>query len=346
MIRGPVLPQVRASLWSLVKPRLETIESGLSLVLEGFDCSEGQLGVIEGLARDAMGAPVAVMLAVDGDSLLPARVLAAGNFLQRVGDGLMRAVPEAHLRPGRRGRLIVVGTEASAALLAQVCRLPIGGLHVCSLEPFRLAGSERFAVRWLPVAASVDLAGVSDASLTQPAAEPAVQVEDVFEVSAERSDLWQTLCELCERIDPAVQVHGDRFLRRVLWSGQLLGEVRIVEGELLASAVTGVVRELRDKRDVRLFGDQLLRAFARLSGLAEQQAAWSSERRSTPATQSPPPAAQSQPTRHSTNGKESNRTGSLRSTLAAAKLSPEEYSALGDPALSAGERVGGVRSPN
>ena len=149
MIRGPVLPQLRDSLWSLVSRRLDAIERGLTLVVEGLDCSGGQLGQVDGLARDAMGGPVLVLLAVDGDALLSARVLSACEFLTRVGDSLVTAVPEANFCSGIGGRVLLVGTEASAASLELLRRLPLPAFQVCRLEPFRLAGTERFAVRWL-----------------------------------------------------------------------------------------------------------------------------------------------------------------------------------------------------
>ena len=38
MIRGPVLPKMRDSLWELVSARLDQIESGLTLVLESLEC--------------------------------------------------------------------------------------------------------------------------------------------------------------------------------------------------------------------------------------------------------------------------------------------------------------------
>src|SRR5687768_16439437 len=80
MIRGPVLPQSRDSLWALVANHLDSIESGLVLAMKDLDCSDGQLGPIEGLARDANGAPVLVLLAVENDALLSARVLRAIEF--------------------------------------------------------------------------------------------------------------------------------------------------------------------------------------------------------------------------------------------------------------------------
>ena len=333
MIRGPVLPQLRASLWPLVKQRLDVIEAGLTAVLEGLDCADGQLGVVEGLARDAAGGPVLVLLAVDGDALLPARVLAAAHFLRRVGDGLARAIPEGSFCPGTAGRLLVVGTDAAAGLLEQVRRLPVDALQVCSLESFRIAGSERFAVRWLPAA------GLSSRDLAvAPSAAAHVVEQPEFVVPPERAPLWQSLAETCRRIDPEVRLHGDRYSRQITWSGQLLGDVRVVDGDLLARAATGVARELRDARDVRVIADQLLRAYARHAGLDRPPPppAFAVGRTARPGGNEGAFAA-----RHAA-GARAAVGGSLRSTLAAAKLSPEEYSALGVPASSAGQAAEGT----
>ena len=158
MIRGPVLPQGRERLWALVAQRLAVIETGLELVSETLDCSGDRHGAIEGLCRDASGAPVLVALAVDGDAMLLPRILAAAEFLDRVGVGFAAAVPEGTFCPDARPRLLVVGTEASTDAMRTLLRVGLPELEACRLEPFRLAGSERFAVRWLdarPVRASI-----------------------------------------------------------------------------------------------------------------------------------------------------------------------------------------------
>ncbi|MCK5945000.1 MAG: hypothetical protein KAI24_23635 [Planctomycetes bacterium] len=354
MIRGPVLPQMRDSLWTLVSSRLDRIESGLRLVLESLDCSNGELGPVEGLARDSMGGPVLVLLAVDGDSLLPARALAAGQFLQRVGDALAGAVPEANFSPGVTGRLLLVGTESAAATIERVCALPIPGLQACTLEPFRVAGTERFAVRWI---AAADGAVVAPRVGSEPVASPPPDAAaPEFIVPAGRTAIWAELSDICQRIDPAVTVHGDRYSRRIVWNGFPLGEVRTVGSALVASAATGVVRELRDARDVRRFGDQMLRAFARHAGLefgapdGANGTERDHDRRAADAAADRTAAARhAVGERHEVADREAFVDAapngvveeSLRSSLAASRLSPEEYSALGDPASLAGSSAEG-----
>ena len=315
MIRGPVLPQAREALWSLVSGRLGQIERGLSLVLEGFECSGGQFGLIEGLARDAAAVPVLVLLAADGDALLVPRLLAAVDFLGRVGGGLADAVPEAQFAHGVSGRLLVVGTDASQAALAQLQRLPLAGVTLCRLEPFRIAGSERFAVRYL---------GEAAASPEGAADVPAFAVTDEVEA------VWRQCRESCLRIDSGVRIDGDRHWRRISWRGRQLGEVRQVDGGLRAAA-EGFDRVLFGPSDVRAFVDHLLRSQIALAGLVRTDGG-SAAGDGEGATRSASP-----PRSIARRGGES-----LRATVAAAALSTEEYSALGGPALAAGGETGGA----
>lgn len=350
MIRGPVLPQQPNTLWSLVATRLGSIEAGLTLVLESFDCSDGELGTIEGLARDASGGGVLVILAVGGDALLQARVLSAGRFLERVGDGLIRSVPEANFCPGVAGRVLVVGSESAADAMRQVCMLPISGLHACMLEPFRVAESERFAVRWLATQAGTAVASPSGNELAMSQRlkstvdEVALQATD-FVVPPACAELWDKLQSISEKIDRAVVVYGDRFSRSFTWNGCLLGEVRVISGSLIATSAAGDHRDLHDMRDVCRFGDQLLRAFvqhAKLDlGTGLSTKANPSNGRSDAPTGGENDRFSS--ARHAGVGdrNDSSNGETLRDSMAASVLSPEEYSALGDSASVAGSASGG-----
>lgn len=325
MIRAPVLPHSREALWALVAVRLEVVERGLVLVAEGVDCSDGHYGAVEGLARDASGAPVLVLVAVDNDPLLPARVVAACEFLVRVGDSLVNAVPEANFCGGRSGRVFVVGGAAAAASMDLMRRLALPGLQICRLESFRIGGAERLAVRWLTAGPA--------ASVSAPATvEPAVE----FDVPPGQRGEWETIRSVCERIDPTVRIDGDRFLRRVTWHGRLLGEVVTSEGELRALDHEGGEHDLRGCGGVRRFADTLLRRYAEVAGLQIGGAG--------PATTAP--------TRTRAPGAVANGRGSrgpqgesLRDALNASRVSQEEFSALGalpvDPPIPDGtEKIG------
>ena len=338
MIRGPVLPTMRDSLWSLVSTRLDRLESGLTLALESFECGDAALGSVEGLARDAMGGPVLVMLAVEGDTLLASRALAASQFLQRVGASMAQAVPEASLADGVAGRLVVVGTEGSAALVEQVVALKLHGVMACTLEPFRVAGSERFAVRWMSDRAPVAVDGTCS--------QEAVTVRDDFVVPDGRRDLWSELRQLSVSIDPAVKFGGDRFSRQVVWNGHLLGTVRTAQGGLVGDAATGVVIDLHDSRDVRRFGDQMLRTFATCAGLGVEPDADDRATQARSATSGSTPSGRlntdpEAPSRlAATDGDADGEdvVASLRSSIAAAGLSAQERDPRADPAARAGSR--------
>ena len=354
MIRGPVLPQLRDSLWSLVSSRLDRIETGLTLVLESLDCSDGELGTVEGLARDSAGGAVLVMLAVDGDALLPARALSAGQFLSRVGDALVDAVPEANFCPGVPSRVLVVGIESAAAAIQQVCTLPIAGLHACTLAPFRVAGQERFAVRWLVASPRINDVAVERQAVEGVAVEAANPSGSLqrpeFVVPPQCTELWQAVLSICERIDSAVIVTGDRYSRSISWNGNLLGNVRAVNGVLVASFADGNTRDLGDLRDVRRFGDQLLRAYVRhaelgidlgKSGSGKGQPA-NGNQESNRLAASADSSGRIAATRHAAGERWGSPSDeSLSSSLAAAQLSPEEHSALGDPASVAGPIIDG-----
>ncbi len=316
MIRGPVLPKVRDSLWALLAPRLAQLESGLTLVHEPLECGDAALGVVDGLARDAIGGPVAVMLALEGDTLLPARALAADRFLHRVGAALAQAVPEANFAHGVPGRVLVVGTEASAGLIDEVCALPLQSLMACTLEPFRVDGVERFAVRWVH--------GGSDATDTAEAAASQGGAAG-FVAPAGREALWEEVQRLSARIDPAVEFCGDRFSRKILWNGYLLGELRTTDGALIARAATGLVLGIHDARDVRRFGDQMLRAFARhakLTSSEQQRAGGRSARHEEPREPAPIARDRDSSAAQSAEGR--------RASSEASRLSPDEHAARGD----------------
>lgn len=318
MMRGPVLPQSREALWSLVVGRLETIERGLTLQFEGFDCSDGQFGLVDGLARDAAGAPVLVLLATEGDALLIARAFAAADFLHRVGESLASAIPEAAFCPGAAGRVLVIAVERCAAVCDVLMRQAIAGVQVCRLEPFRVAGSERFAVRWL-------------ASPVGERAEAAVA--QAFVVPAEVQPLWTQLHDLCLRIDAGVKIDGDRYRRRITWNGQPLAEVMLVAGVLHGSC-GGASVVLGAAADVRSFFDGILRAYARAAGLSILR---------------PTDTADAAPERDAATRRAANGSGpmrgvgdSLRAVAASARLTPEEYSALGGPTSAVGGEVDGA----
>ena len=334
------MPQSRDALWSFVSGRLHAIQPGLTLVFDGFDCADGELGAIEGLARDADGAPVLVLLARDGDPLLAQRALAAAAFLERVGDGLALAIPEGGFRGGLTGRALVVAVAGAAAAVRPLVRQASASLQVCALEPFRVAGKERFAVRWLhdgaratatapnaaepittelgaaaPIAAASTAAAstVAELGAAAPAAGP---------TPAHVQALWSRLEELCLRIDQGIRIDAADDRRRITWNGQTLAEVRADADALRGTLPDGSECALSAPADVGAFSNRLLRGYSRLAGLvfAKRSAAGGDEDAA---------ALRAPATRTGLDG--------LRAAAAAARLTPEEHSALGAPTSAVGD---------
>lgn len=305
MIRRSVLPDSRDRLWPVFAARLDAIEHGLTLVLEGLDCSSGQHGVADGLARDGAGAPVLVLVATPGDSLLLPRVVSAAEFLGRVGDALVTAVPEGNFCRGTLARVLVVGTDAATTALHALVALGLPRVEVCRLEPFRLAGTERFAITWLTgdgaaAVRSGEVAGSrAHAAGEEAAGEPRSSTAPVegerFEASlrADQRALWQVLVKICERLDDGVCIERDGLLRRITWQGRLLGRVASLDGTLRATAADGTEHTILSKGDVRAFADRLMRRYAELAGLcaAADTASTSAAARSSSAGSSSPGAS-------------------------------------------------------
>lgn len=340
MMRGPVLPQSRDALWALVSGRLDVIERGLTVVFEGFDCADGHLGGIEGLARDAEGAPVLVVLARPDDPLLVPRALDAVSFLARVGDALAAAIPEAGFGSGVAGRVLVVAADGTASLCEPLLRHASARLQICALEPFRVAGSERFAVRWLadarraapavePIAVPVAAAPIAASSAV---AAPAPVLAAVAAPSqAQVQALWANLKELCLRIDQGIRIDDDSERRRISWNGQHLAEVRETGGALHGVLSDGSSCALAAPADVGAFSNRVLRSYSQLAGIVIQKRAAATPSRDNdtyPAASRLAATGLGKPPRASAEG--------LRAAAAAARLSPEEHSALGGLASSAG----------
>lgn len=304
MIRGPVLPQSRESLWALVSNRLDVIERGLSLVAENFDCS-GHFGSIEALARDAVGSPVLVILATADDPGNAARTLDAIDFLERAGAGLSTAIPEAQFDPNASARVVVIAVHGAIAALTPLLRREMPRLQVCRLEAFRLAGSERFAVLW---------------QSGRP--EHGSPVGSSFACPSTLEPTWRALHDVCLRIDPAVSIDGDRYRRQIRWRGRLLGEVVVKDGALHTTSADGQAGVLAATSDLRQFSDRLLRSFVQVAGLTLSRAEDASATRA--------PNIDAVPRHASDRSGNARLPGdSLRSVAATSRVSPEEFSALG-----------------
>jgi hypothetical protein len=297
MISGPAHPLTRDGIWHLLRERTDLFERGLRIVVEDLDFT-GASGVGDGLARDAAGAPVLVFVAADGDHTLLPRVLTGHAFVVRNGAALARALPEAEVRFSTQVRVFVIGPEFSQATVEALQRLGIDDLEILVVETFRLGGQERFVVR-------------SQIPGRQPR-----RADGALPTAV--GPTFDALADLLQKIDPAIRVDGDRFSRRFHVHGRLLCDFWCSEDRILAALPGTTVRCLEDGADVRRFGDAVMRRY--LDILAERDS-------SVPSRSADPGVTPTQPA-----GSEVGRGSMLehlRVNLAAARLSREEYSALG-----------------
>jgi len=302
MIRGPVQPMTRDGLMQLLRERADLLEHGLRIVSEAIDCSRGVLGPIDALARDAGGAPVLLFVAEPHDEVLVPRVLAAHRFVERNGASLARAMPEVDVRFGQPFRCFVVGADLDSDLIEAMSRLRLPNLEIYELELFLVGAQERCVVR----------------SRT-PAIGPVPTLDAA--VPAVARTIWDAIVSLVTRIDPAIHLDGDRFSRRATYRGRVLCEFWCVDDHVFASLPGTTPRLMQDGDDLRQFGDQAMRRFLAL--LSERDALVGSMLARSELGAGTSTAAAGRDLSLAT----------LRASLSASRLSREEYSALGEPAM-------------
>jgi hypothetical protein len=176
--------------------------------------------------------------------------------------------------------------------------------------------------------------GVAAESTTTDTATPAASPNE-FAAPPAFASLWQSLRDVSQRIDADVRIDGDRFRRRITWHGHFLAEVVVVAGNLIGTSGDGRSITLATALDLRTFSDRILRAYAQRAGLAIE--------RPDPATAIEADDKDTAP-RHAVHGRNGGaaRSDSLRSVAAAARLSPDEYSALGSPTSAVGGEAEGA----
>jgi hypothetical protein len=277
------------------------------LVAEALEC--GVHGHVDALARDALGAPVLVVVANAADPAFVGRAIDAADFLARVGRRMGTVVPEGEFSSGG-GRVFAIGGSESVAHLELLARLPVAALWVGRLERFRLGGSERLVVDWLSRGGERAL----------PEGVPVGAAEDLV-VAPGQEPVWQSLRSSLLKIDPGLRVDGDRFLARITVLGRRLGEVECDEAGLVASAGDGQRHRIDSPHAIRHFVDLVLRRY-----LSADKARGGWHRRDAGADEVGPT--------------------SIRSALEAARLTAEEQAALEGIALPETETLArGVEFP-
>lgn len=310
MIRGSVLPLQRDGLWRLVRQRTGLFERGLRIVAEQIEFGASGLPAVDGLLRDAGGAPVLVFATDDRDASLAARVLAAHSFWQRNAAGMARALPEADLRDGGMCRLLVVAVGIRAENLAALSRLQIPELQVVEVDTFRVSGQDRIVIRTLHGASL----GASGPDLDGALGDAGRRVFAAFE-------------HFVQRLDPKIRVEGDRFSRRASLDGHLLADLWYADDAVHALVCGGVGRRIDTDVDLREVCDQLARRYLQVHGPSSANGELAAEAK----------IAES-PTDLTLDAQDSARVASqglesLRSCLQTSRLSREEREALLDPAF-------------
>jgi hypothetical protein len=309
MIRGSVLPLQRDGLWRLIRQRTGLFERGFRVVAEQIELGTAGLPPVDGLVRDAGGAPVLVFATDDRDPSLCARVLAAHAFWTRNAEGMSRALPEADLRDGSSCRLLVVGVAMRVEAVAALQRLQLPGLEIVEVDAFRLAGQERIVVRSL----SGHVGKPEGAPLDGAVGAGQRSVFDAFE-------------QFVRRLDPKIRVEGDRFSRRASYEGRLLGDFWYADESVHALVCGGASRRIDSDAELRSVCDQLARRYLQVHGPAEGEA----DSEPAPGRMAPAHelAVDGDETQFPAHGLEA-----VRSCLTNSKLSREERDALLDPAF-------------
>lgn len=212
MITGPILPRTRAGLWSLLAQHEDRIERGL-VVLE-TDLQLDERARVDALARDALGHPVLMFGWLAGeDDDLPLRVLDALAWFQRNVPLLRESLVLPGLRVEREPRALVLGFDLASTLVEKLSRLREPRLEAYEFRAFATGGAMHVGV--VPVLGPALSADEHSFRAPSGVTEPR----------------HRTLCvrflERMQKLDPGLQVLGDRYARRLRLDGVTLVELRV-----------------------------------------------------------------------------------------------------------------------
>ena len=325
MISGPVFPRNQNGLRELMKRHLGEIERGLDLVEQDLELEAGF--VIDALGCDAANRPV-FLFAVDrdGERDAPMRVLSTRGWLNANTPLLRRLLPDSGIDFEQTPRFVVVTFEVSDALAKQV-RDCAPGCEIYEIQCVRIGGRARVGAMPRLGAASPD-------------------VEDSFALpSGVERAVDRTVCvrfmDLLKRIEPDLDIRGDRYSRHFRFAGESLAELEVQGAGVVVRAVVdreGATREipLTSVDDCVEAVDCVMRHY--LTVAAEQDIA--------PTTTTEPAESHEPKTNGNGHGNghgsssslartESSEESpvslqSLRETVEQSQLTPEEYTALGE----------------
>jgi hypothetical protein len=311
MISGPVFPRTREGLRELVEQHLCEIEFGLQRVERDLEFEPGCAADL--LAKDAAGRPALVfVVAGDPPGELLTRVLMARAWMQSGAAVLANMVASGGLNCELAPRFIAVGYEIHSDLVRLLSECAPGALELYQLRVVRIGG--RIRVGMIP------LCGVDATADEGPYRVP----------SGVSSATAKTLCarflELMRRVESDFRIVGDRYSRRFHHDGVLLTELSVLDGDVRVRipkhAPSGTpssadareqVLELRAVEDCHEAVDRVMRSYLALLAANPRSNADSSA-----------------VVHHCDQAPRTVSLADIREAMGASRLSPEEYSLLGD----------------
>jgi len=311
MISGPTIPRTPDGVRGLIHRHLGVAEHGLALVVEDLELGEGC--TVDALARDAAGAPMLVFGSIPAEARnLPARVLGAYTWFQSHGRFLVREYTKQGLDPQARVRLLVLGLDFLADTLRDLESLALAELQVHQFCSFSVGGELRVGATRLLGGEGRERGEADDPST-------------MFQVPSgvppgPAADRCACFLDLVRRMDPRLTACGDRFSRQFHLGGRHLAELAVADGTPRVRLGDGE-HALDTMEDCLTVVDRLVRQLL----TAE-----------VPPQKGPHPGPAGPVDR--LQGLDEGRFSlePIRQTVAAATISPDEYSALEDPEDVAG----------
>ena len=315
MISGPTIPRTADGVRDLIQRHLGVAERGLSLVVEDLDLGHGC--EVEGLARDAAGAPVLVFGSVPANARsLSMRVLNALAWFRSHGRFLVSEYKDHGLDPAAPVRLLVLGLDFLADTVRDLQSLALEGLQVHQFCSFTVGGELRVGVTQL-------LGGEGQAEAQAGAPE---QESTMFQVPSGMppgpgADRCARFLDLVQRMDPRLTASGDRFSRQINLGGSHLAELYVADHTPRVRVHGDGVYTLDSTDDCLAVVDRLVRQ------LLAAETPPPSPTLATPRLATPEGPAD----RH--EGLDEGRFSlePIRQSVAAASVSRDEHSALEDP---------------
>ncbi len=314
MISGPTLPRTREALWSLVVDHVDRIERGLVIVHEDV-CTEDGVRV-DALARDANGHPVLLFLWLpDAEPDFVRRSLTSERWFAEHRDLLLQSLWLGGVERGRAPRIFVVGFDLPAPQIERLRVTALPGMELYQFRGFTVGGLLRIGVVPLlgPAAAGDEHSFEAPAGLADPTTRT----------------FCTTLLAWIRKLEPTLQVQGDRYSRRFLYENELLAEL-LVERDQLRVLVPGLAASRSRTPILSLFDlaaafDTIARRYLTLVCGEDVLAGYGIERPAGP--QLAPVDAE--PANDAASGGMLDDVGRLRTAAGASRIAREEVAAFG-----------------